>query len=616
MQSSTTSRASAWRRRALVGAVSAGLAAGALAVAAPAQAAPVAPTDFGTITANPDLTQICGNLNVVIVMDASYGVGHESDGHSYATQVRDAALSLVSGFKNTNTKVGVVKFNTTAYKSVPMVADDDNQNDPLYFDKNGNGSLAYTINQYPAQIGGNTNWQSAWDAVKAQFAATPANAAKLVVFISDGAPNWNNSSVAQTPLDPSVVTPAVLDANDFKSKGGHVLAVGIGPDFTPTAGALSTTGKDKLAALQAVSDTNTAGLVTPGVNLTDPQTSNTFDPATTDTLLQPDPNTLSTDLKKLTQQPCQGAVTVTSKTTSPTSTGAFVNAVGWRTTTTIPSSAAWLKPVAATTTVESAKSGLDGSAVYQWDQVAVAPTVTATVPKGYKLGKVVCTKNGSALAVSQRATFAITGGVGVHDKVACTVYTYYLYGSSITLTPATKTASYGHTKTTITGTLRTSAFVALPGKAVLFYGKKAGATKWALIKKVTTNKYGRFSVAVAPAQSFKYYASWAGSKKPVLAKTSSAIASINVTYRVTVSAKAASGKVTLTGGVAPAARGTRVYLQRYINHKWTNVTSVKLSTKSTYAFKVSVGTTHYYYRVVKPAKAPAYLAGISKSVKI
>ena len=76
MQSSTTgSPARTWRRRALVGAVTAGLAATALATAGPAQAAPTTPT-YATTNANPDLAKACG-LDVVIVMDASYGVAHE-----------------------------------------------------------------------------------------------------------------------------------------------------------------------------------------------------------------------------------------------------------------------------------------------------------------------------------------------------------------------------------------------------------------------------------------------------------------------------------------------------------------------------------------------------------
>ncbi len=107
MQSSTTSsRAGVWRRRALVGAVTAGLAASALAVAGPAQAAPITAASFDSSGPNPDLAKACG-LDVVIVMDASYGVAHEGPGQdqNYSSNVRDAAQALVSGLKNTNSRV-------------------------------------------------------------------------------------------------------------------------------------------------------------------------------------------------------------------------------------------------------------------------------------------------------------------------------------------------------------------------------------------------------------------------------------------------------------------------------------------------------------------------------
>ena len=59
-----------------------------------------------------------------------------------------------------------------------------------------------------------------------------------------------------------------------------------------------------------------------------------------------------------------------------------------------------------------------------------------------------------------------------------------------------------------------------------------------------------------------------------------------------------------------------MYLQQFINHKWVNVISGKLTSKSAFGFIGPVGTTHYWFRVVKPAKAPGYYVGISKSVKI
>jgi len=423
-----------------------------------------------------------------------------------------------------------------------------------------------------------------------------------------------------------VVDPAVASANAFKTQG-HILTVGIGPDFnaTGTPLALSTAGQNKLAALEAISETTSPEVATPGITVTTPPTVPTFNAATTDTLLQPDPTVLSTSMKNLVTQQCAGSLTVRTQTTSPTSPVAFTSAVGRASKVTVPVAAQWLQPVAGTFAAESSKSGADGTSVYQWNQssLPVSPTVSATIPAGYKLAKVACTRTiagvTTVVPVAQAATFTIPSGIAKSAVVACTVSTYWTKASGIILTPRARTLTYGKTKITIGGQLLDSTLTGLRGRVVKFYGHKAGASKWVLLKTLTTGLRGKFAVAVAPTQSWQYFASFAGSTKPALTKSASVPTTITVAYSVTIVAKrvGTTSKYVLAGAIAPNAKGSVVTLQRYVSGRtWTTVTTTKANAKSAYAFVVYKLATAKIYRVVSLRKLPAYVAGISKNVKL
>src|SRR6478735_7742361 len=68
------------------------------------------------LVATPDLTPGCG-LDVVLVLDASGSIGDVSGA---VQNVKDASKTFLDAFQDTNTRVGIVTFNTTASAVVPL----------------------------------------------------------------------------------------------------------------------------------------------------------------------------------------------------------------------------------------------------------------------------------------------------------------------------------------------------------------------------------------------------------------------------------------------------------------------------------------------------------------
>lgn len=84
-----------------------------------------------------------------------------------------------------------------------------------------------------------------------------------------------------------------------------------------------------------------------------------------------------------------------------------------------------------------------------------------------------------------------------------------------------------------------------------------------------------------------------------------------VTSALSPTTMARGSTTRMSGAVAPARSGKRVYLQRLVSGSWRNVTSTLLSSSSAYAFNIrltSPGT--YTYRVHKPGDS-SFTAGYS-----
>lgn len=604
------------RRKALIGGtVAAALAVGTVGLAAPAQA--WTPSGLGTYTVTPGpnnaLPQSCG-LDVVLALDASFGVGPD------AAAVKQTATDLIASFQDTNTRVGIVSFASTTHEDQPEWYR------PLTLDtaaqqvvNNNPHTLAYTISKYTT--GGNTNWESAWKLINKSFAdgaaALPSrDVPKVVVFLSDGAPNWNDAMQATDPapandaygrLDHTVVDNAVTLANTFKAASvkNHVLAVGIGSELVPVGGVLPDEGQRRLDMLKRISQYTSPEIVA-SETLTDPVAGVDFHAATTDVLLQADPTTVSAKLGQIATQVCGASLSVTQhgqSASSPT----YAGQAGWNNTVSWTSGqATYTLPVGGSgTSVPTQASDAGGTTVYQWDAVnPIDPVVTIESHTNFGTPVVTCTVNNANPTTP--ALTPVTGGwsfpapqVSAASKVDCDA-DYPWTGTrttAVTLTPAAKYVTYGATKTLLTATLKDSYGNALAGKVVKFKARRTGTSTWVDLTTCTTALNGRCAKYVAPKTTWQYKATFSGATK--LSPGGSGTTKLLVRYRVSGSVKVVGTKVTMTGAVLPNAKYKAVILQRWTGTKWVYVKSAKLSSTSTYRLTWTKPRAKYYYRVVK-----------------
>ncbi|MFA9430726.1 hypothetical protein [Egicoccus sp. AB-alg2] len=159
--------------------------------------------------------------------------------------------------------------------------------------------------------------------------------------------------------------------------------------------------------------------------------------------------------------------------------------------------------------------------------------------------------------------------------------------------------------TTVTGRILRGS-TALSGKAVRLQVRHTTQDPWRDVAQVTSDRDGRFSFAVKPSRNLQYRWSFVGDTTTV--PGSSSLVSVTVEQRVTATLSTTSMSVgrtaTLDGKVSPAHAGQPVVLQQNVNGIWRKVAETKLSSTSTYRFRLSptrAGT--YTYRVVRPADA-------------
>ena len=160
----------------------------------------VATTPF----ANPALPESCG-LDIALVLDNSTSI----DSGELST-MKSAMISFVNALAGTPTQFSVTRFATTASVVQNFTSD--------------TAAVISAINSIPVG-GGYTNWEDGL--LEAQ--STLSNRSEifdLVIFASDGNPNRvdNGTSVDES----QAVSEAVLVANDIKSNGARILALGIG----------------------------------------------------------------------------------------------------------------------------------------------------------------------------------------------------------------------------------------------------------------------------------------------------------------------------------------------------------------------------------------------------
>lgn len=221
---------------------------------------------------NPDLEASCG-LDVVLALDTSYSI--VSSGSLEKT--RAAALGLVKSFQDKDTYVGIVRFSDTATKAVPLTLATSQTTA-------AGGVHEYAVDHYFSGVA--TDWQAAAKAIKSTFDASQRPlAAKLVIWLTDGAPNKYTDALGKVVGPPAnsyeSVDAATPIINQLKSSGVHVLAVGTGKAL----GTDPETVKYQ-DALKQISGTD----VTPPLSL---------DALTTDVVLQDDLDALQAQFRVL-----------------------------------------------------------------------------------------------------------------------------------------------------------------------------------------------------------------------------------------------------------------------------------------------------------------------------
>jgi hypothetical protein len=198
-----------------------------------------APGEDDTPAANPDLVKACG-IDILVTLDASGSV------QPYTQNVKDAFNAFTAALKNTGSRIAVSQFSTVA--TLPLGTDYTTVTDQSIKNK-----FDPYINSYKPN--GSTNWEDGFRVDRYFLPRPNPNVPHLVVFITDGDPNYvikaapsvtydpGNQNTAQNeyekkvPLDSNEVASggddfakdkAVSNSNAMKAVGSHVLVVAVG----------------------------------------------------------------------------------------------------------------------------------------------------------------------------------------------------------------------------------------------------------------------------------------------------------------------------------------------------------------------------------------------------
>jgi Mg-chelatase subunit ChlD len=645
MTSLTTVRSRRGVRGLVAGSLALGLTASVLAVGAGSAQALVDPSPAWTN--NPNLPASCG-LDVMLVLDASKSIATAGA----TADVKAAANTLVQALKDTNTRVGITTFGRGPIGVQALV--DDTADTAA-----ASGALGAAIAAYTPDTVEGTNWEAGIRTASQLFttAGKRAGVTQLMIVVTDGAPNYylnaDGVPVAGTSY-PSASKDAKDEAMDrtnlFKAGGGSVLGIGVGSDFA-TAGAttrisyleqlsqyaVQLTPGDPLADPPVAPTYAPVGRTSGPTNLTNPVTGlpyTAFDPATTDTLIQPDYVALGNSFKAIADNVCDSTLKITNLATTATSPLVYRNGgAGWASNVALDGAAVdWINPVAQDAVVagdEDGTSNAAGTAVYQWYSAAGGWTRTATVTltqkANYNLTALTCTKKNKGsntvtpVAVTPvNGVFTVTVGGG---QISCEVKSKYVGTpqASITIAPTSVVKVYPLTTQLLTGKLlKPSAsvpgtFLPVAGKAVTIEALRAGTSTWVAVGRAGTTSTGAWALSVKPAYNTYYRASFAGMTGLLANRSANALerVSTKVAIKLNKNNIALGTTVVFSGAVAPYKRGQIVYLQALVAGKWKNIKTATLTSSSTYAIAWKpTSRIDYKWRVVKVSDTLNY-TGVS-----
>jgi uncharacterized repeat protein (TIGR01451 family) len=372
------------------------------------------PVDVTVPGANPVLLQRCG-LDVILVLDESASISS----FGAVETVRSAATSFVNALFGTGSRVATVAFSRAARIGVPYDFVNAGSRGNFISWINGqsfNGSPGYAPSSATQHLG--TNWQGGFEAVKE---LNRSRRADLVVFVTDGDPNWhdNRSSALSPDGHYQAMQRAWAAANEVKLQSSRVFAIGVGPAVTGANSA------DSAARLTAVSGNTKFVLGTPDTDLDE-----TDELPRADYTLVTEFEALAERLESIVRAVCSPSVTIT-KWVSPTGApGSFVKGgPGWQFTgnlTVAPPGHEWLTPPAepGDAPVVPAETDNYGLAAFQWqitdDDARSTLRVQETAKENYSFLSAECLVR--AAGEEPAVIPGLTVALGADDFATCDVF--------------------------------------------------------------------------------------------------------------------------------------------------------------------------------------------------
>lgn len=176
------------------------------------------PVQAQVLTPNPDLAAACG-LDVILILDESASIGNDAEA------VRQGARALLEALADTGSRLALIDFNTVAHFPVGQQYAPVTTGPGGTISPGGLFDLYLTTGYNPSE---STNWEDAL--LKAQQINNNLGVAKLIVFFTDGNPNNyidDNGNVA-SDTEANAVSQAQAAANVLKSQGSHLFVAGVG----------------------------------------------------------------------------------------------------------------------------------------------------------------------------------------------------------------------------------------------------------------------------------------------------------------------------------------------------------------------------------------------------
>jgi hypothetical protein len=171
-----------------------------------------------SIAANPDVTAVCPNIDIVFVLDESGSI------QGFETDVENGAMAFINALTGTGVNIAVIEFNELARRVTDYTVANSSFATSMqgYFD-----GTPFNGQTYSPTSG--TNWQDAMDEA---LSLTPAD---LILFFTDGNPTgWtNNGNVdycgnGSTTQQPEIVNPMLIANYVKSSEAAHMFMLGVG----------------------------------------------------------------------------------------------------------------------------------------------------------------------------------------------------------------------------------------------------------------------------------------------------------------------------------------------------------------------------------------------------